>query len=199
MASRRFIHLVLMAAAFMLASAQPSDTTCGQPDFSRINATGTTSFPGFHPNGSVPGFQDSNWTLHTGMVDVVPDVSLNTSFIYQNWWLTTDPVINTPAAEFPFNDCAFLLTFQDYQARTPATGPNTCKNIFNDECQSAIIDMVNSYITASGDPASGDLCANIMNNIIAPAQCKDSMFGFVEVSGKTISPEPLPFRNQVAD
>ena len=184
-----------MATAFLLALAQPSNATCEEPVFSSVNATGSTSFPGFHPNGSVPGFQDSTWTLHTGLVDIVVS-SDNSSFVLQKWWLSTDPVITTPAAEFPFAGCTFLLDFPFYQKTgAPATGSNTCENIFNDACQSAIVDMINSNITASGNPTSEDLCSSIVQNIVPPAQCKQSMWIETNVQRKMFSRKPRPSLN----
>ena len=184
MSPRQLRSLILMATTILSASAQLSNETCQQPTFNNINATGSTSFPGFHPNGSVPGFQESTWTLHTGLVDIVVP-SDNSSFILQKWWLSTDPVITTPAAEFPFAGCTFLLDFSFYQKLgVPTTGPNTCEHIFNDACQSAIIDMINSNITASGNTTAEGLCASIIDNVVAPSQCKNSMWGGVDVERK---------------
>jgi hypothetical protein len=160
-----------MTFSLLSALAQASNAACGDPTFSSTNATGSTSFP---------GFQQSKWTLHTGLVDVfVP--SDNGSSIIQNLWLSTDPIINQPAAEFPFAGCTFLLDFSFYQKiGAPIAGPSTCENIFNDVCEGAIIDMINSNITASSNATNEELCASIIEDILPTPECKDYMWGGVD-------------------
>ena len=173
-----------MVILLLLASVQSSNTNCSEAAFPNLNATGSTSFPGFHPIGSVPGFQDSTWTLHTELADVhsLPD---DISFIRQKWWLTTDPVITTPAAEFPFEGCTFLLSLEAPQSQeAPATGPNTCGNIFNNACQKAIIDMIYTNITSSGNTASPDLCGNLLNYFSVPNECETILVGTVNANRK---------------
>jgi hypothetical protein len=181
MSSHRFRSLI--AIAFSLLSTLPplTNAKCDEPTFSSVNATGSTTFPGFHPNGSVPGFQDSNWTLHTDLVNIV-NPSDNSSFIIQNYWLDTDPIITTPAAEFPFTGCTFLLTFPYTQKLGPvSTDSNTCEHIFNDACQSAIIETINSNITSFGNASDENLCNTLLENsvVTAPPECKDSAWGYI--------------------
>jgi hypothetical protein len=172
---------MLVMSSLLSALPQSSNAACDEPTFNSINATGSTSFPGFHPNGSLSGFQEANWTLHTGLVDIVVPTD-NSSFILQKWWLSTDPIITTPATEFPFAGCTFLLDYSYYQKiGAVSPGSNTCGNIFNDACQTAIIDMINSNITAFGNATDENLCASIIESVVAPPECKDSVWAGVDV------------------
>ena len=177
------ILLYLLAAS--VSSVATQSLNCSEPIFSLANATGNASFSGLHPNGSVPGFQAATWTIHTGIEDVVV-ASDNTSFMLQKWWLSTNPVITTPADDFPFAGCVFLLAGIQTTSEISQTAKdsNTCQNILGDACQSAILNIINSNITASSNSQDEHLCDNIIRDLDPPSECTDSSWTSVRGTRK---------------
>jgi hypothetical protein len=154
---------------------------------SAANATGSIKIPGFQPFIAAPAVQNSTWTVST-TINQVQNFQDNNNFILQDFWLETDPPINTAPADLPYTGCAILLSeFSGPRISTGTNDSNSCDGVFDTSCYNAITGTVNDFLlerSPSGSPFTNipDICQSLLAT--PPTQCKKYAWNAVSSTRK---------------
>lgn len=166
----RALSLCFLATTIHSVNAANKPRSCSNDLFSAMNATGSTRFPGLLPNGTA----NETWTLNTG-VEVLP----GTSLFDQYFWLDTDPTIDIPPLQLPVNGCAKAIQVQthgpllvDNITTTNSSQYNSCAGVFEQDCYNAILDTLNSEMTALMASGTSPTCTGLLSSW--PAQCMNT-------------------------
>ncbi|ORY16358.1 hypothetical protein BCR34DRAFT_597654 [Clohesyomyces aquaticus] len=119
-------------------------------DFSYVNATSSTTIPGFQP----PGFSPRNWTITTGLKNV-QNTTTNSSANHQLYWIkSSDADEDLSSHNLPYTGCFIGMDRFSYHPKK-STGDkiNGCEGVFSDKCYDAVVKYALQQAQAqSGNP-----------------------------------------------